>query len=179
VLDPAKGDCIVKEVDRLKIILADSSVAPQDKVEPLKFLVHFIGDAHQPLHTVLDAKGGLGITVSFFTDPYRKQTGPTNLHVVWDTGLIRAKYWDWGAYVDYLETKWLPAQNIAAIQSGTLIAWIADTHKLANEIVEANVKDGDSLVEDYFERASPALDDQLGKAGLRLAGILDTVFAEK
>ena len=61
--DPAKGDCVVAELGRLK---KELSGAPTNeaKVEALKFTVHFVGDVHQPLHTVLEKRGGNGVDVT-------------------------------------------------------------------------------------------------------------------
>jgi len=62
--DAKKGDCAVAELDRLR---EELRCAPdKDKAEALKFAVHFVGDIHQPLHTVGDAIGGNAITVDVF-----------------------------------------------------------------------------------------------------------------
>src|SRR5262245_20855642 len=47
---PGMGDCVVAEIDRLKKVLADPAMPAKDKVEPLMFMVHFVGDMSQPLH---------------------------------------------------------------------------------------------------------------------------------
>ncbi|KAH8977743.1 S1/P1 nuclease-domain-containing protein [Lactarius hatsudake] len=52
--------------------------------EALKFLIHFVGDMHQPLHLTGRNRGANGVKVSF-------DGRNTNLHSVWDTSLI-AKY---------------------------------------------------------------------------------------
>ena len=85
----------------------------KDQVEALKFAVHFVGDVHQPLHTVGEAKGGNDIQVDLFmrglTCGGTCEPGhiATNFHAAWDFGLIEKVVWDWGAYVDRLEDGWL------------------------------------------------------------------------
>jgi len=61
--DP-KGDCVVAELDRLK---SELRCAPDaQKLDALKFAVHFVGDIHQPLHTVAEEAGGNGINVDVY-----------------------------------------------------------------------------------------------------------------
>src|ERR1700730_13131861 len=59
-----KGDCAVAELDRLKNELR--CAAGDKKIDALKFAVHLVGDIHQPLHTVDEARGGNDIQVDIF-----------------------------------------------------------------------------------------------------------------
>ena len=176
--DDKAGDCIVLELDRLK---KDLRCAPEkDKIEALKFTVHFIGDIHQPLHTVLEQKGGNDIKVDVFMrgltctancEPTHIQS---NLHAVWDTFLIEKAVWDWGAYVDRLEDGWLKSTEAmgADIDGGTPIEWAEETHKFAS--TAWNLRPADNILDDrYFRDVLPILDRQLGVAGLRLAKFLN------
>ncbi len=87
--DPARdcrptphGDCVVAAIERFKTVLANATAARPARAEALKFLVHFVGDIHQPLHCADNHdRGGNDITVAFFK-------ASTNLHAVWDTGII-------------------------------------------------------------------------------------------
>jgi S1/P1 Nuclease/Phage integrase family len=102
--------CAVEAIARFKGVLADCSKSREDRIEALKFVVHFVGDIHQPLHatnrtdsyTGKDDQGGNLVNVTFFG-------ADTNLHAVWDTGLIMHTVYDWGAYVVRLEEHWLRA----------------------------------------------------------------------
>src|SRR5689334_1699600 len=49
-----KGDCVIAELQRAVAVLRDKSADPKARVEALKFVVHLVGDIHQPLHTVND-----------------------------------------------------------------------------------------------------------------------------
>src|SRR5258706_6059999 len=79
------GDCVVRAIERMRAVLADRSKPRLERAEALMFLVHFIGDVHQPMHCVdrNDAGGGQ-LAVTFFGQS-------TNLHLVWDVGLIERR----------------------------------------------------------------------------------------
>jgi hypothetical protein len=92
---------------------------------------------------------------------------------VWDVGLIRSIFWDWGGYVDYLETDWLPAHNDPGLDSRTPVDWALEAHKAARDVVVAGVTMNDHLGADYLAAVRPTLDRQLAVAGLRLARTLN------
>jgi hypothetical protein len=177
--ETGKGDCIIAAIARLRRDVASRRTAPRVRREALKLLVHFMGDLHQPLHTVLEERGGNGVTVKFFTQPKSAfGTAPkenTNLHVVWDSGLIRHCVWGWNAYVDRLQNGWLPGKDLAALARGTPVAWAEEAHRAARDVA-FTVERGADLGEDYVARAVPVLDRQLAVAGVRLARVLNEAF---
>jgi len=178
------GDCVIAALARLR---EDLRCGPADKkTEALKFIVHFIGDIHQPLHTVDELKGGNDIKVDIFmrgltcTGKCEPTRTSTNFHAAWDSGLIQKTVWDWGAYVDRLEAGWLksPEANRAGIDGGTPVDWAEDTHKFASTVW--NLRPADNVLDDrYLRDVLPTLDRQLGLAGLRLGKFLNDVAAEK
>jgi hypothetical protein len=177
--DAAKGDCIIAAVARLRREVATKRTPAQKRREALRFLVHFIGDLHQPLHTLLEEKGGNGVPVKFFRQPNSAfGAAPkenTNLHVVWDSGLIRHCVWSWNAYVDRLQYDWLPGKDLTALARGTPVQWAEEAHKAARDVAFTVAKGAD-LGDDYVARAVPVLDRQLAVAGLRLARVLNEAF---
>lgn len=112
-----EGDCIIHAIVRSLATLSDTS-RKDDRVAALKFLVHFIGDLHQPLHAVGELRGYNQMPVCYFSGPAKNDCIPTNLHAVWDAGLIHSLYYDWGDYVDYLESSWMPQQDVQAAVAG-------------------------------------------------------------
>lgn len=187
--DAQNGDCIIAELGRLRNDLRCATGDAQ--VEALKFAVHFVGDIHQPLHTVLEKRGGNDINVDVFmrglaTCPTCSAAHtPANLHAVWDENLIQKTVWAWGAYVDRLENGWLaaspdakaedPATNHAAIDDSTFIKWAEETHKAAPTVWYLRPAD-DVLDDRYLRDVLPILDRQLGIAGLRLARFLNQAY---
>lgn len=92
---PEEG-CVVSAIIRYKGVLRDHAATRAEKLEALKFIVHFVGDIHQPLHVSHTRdKGGNDIRVFFFHDN-------TNLHHVWDSGLIRHTRRPWSEYAEDL-----------------------------------------------------------------------------
>jgi hypothetical protein len=189
VYDPAKecklteqGDCIVAELERLKTELrcAESRI---EKIEAIKFAVHFIGDIHQPLHTVDEAQGGNKIAVALYLkglvcSQACRTPQSSNFHAAWDVDLIHATVWDWGAYVDRLEAGWLKSDEAqqGGIVAGTPADWALETHKAAQtvwQLLPAN----HVIDDDYYGKILPVLDRQLGLAGLRLARFLNDAYA--
>jgi len=180
-----KGDCVIKELVRLRGDLRCS--AGKKQIEALKFAVHFIGDIHQPLHTVHDLEGGNGLQVDLFmrgmTTCTDKSTckpvhTPMNFHMVCDVGLINKTTWNWGAYVNRLEDGWLKSAEAARpdIDAGTPVDWANETHGVARTVWHARPTD-DVLDDRYYREVLPMLDRQLGVAGLRLARFINEAFA--
>jgi hypothetical protein len=176
-----KGDCVVAELDRLRTELR--CAADEQKLEALKFAVHFVGDVHQPLHTVLEERGGndIAVVVNMNGLTCKRNCRPapvdTNLHAAWDTNLITKTVWDWGAYVDRLEAGWLKSKETAepGIDAGTPLDWALETHRAAQQVWALTPADK-VWDDDYYRKVLPILDRQLGVAGLRLARFLNEAY---
>jgi S1/P1 Nuclease len=177
----SKGDCIVAELDRLRNDVRCKKGEEQKMA--LMFAVHFIGDIHQPLHTVLDELGGNTIDVTAFMHGARCKIDcrmtpvGANLHFVWDTTLITMTTWDWGSYVTRLERGWLagPDAHSPGIDAGTPDQWANATHKVAQDVWKLTPSYR-ILDEPYYDTVLPVLDQQLGLAALRLARFLKEAF---
>jgi len=80
--DCPNGACVVAKIEQFERVLADRQASERERLEALKYLVHFIGDMHQPLHASNNHdRGGNDVTVTFVGRQ-------TNLHAVWDSGII-------------------------------------------------------------------------------------------
>ena len=176
-VDCKSGACVVDAIARFKSVLADCSKPAADRLQALKFVVHFVGDIHQPLHatdrwdayTGKDDQGGNLVPVTFFGQA-------TNLHAVWDTGLIMHTVYDWGAYVVRLETNWFQGRDLSGLAGGSPADWAADSHRLAHEVAYDIPDDGVIGVK-YLAKAQPVVDRQLALAGIRLARVLEEALA--
>jgi S1/P1 Nuclease/HAD superfamily, subfamily IIIB (Acid phosphatase) len=182
-----KGDCIVAELDRLRNAIACAPTALERK-DALEFAIHFIGDIHQPLHTVLEKLGGNGQQIAGVVQAATcsrdgcdvKQFG--NLHVLWDSGLIHMSYWSWGAYVEKLEAGPLKDPYVLQLGNSTnVVDWAQETHAVAQQIwnPRAPLDNNGALVIDdaYYRMAMPLLDKELAVAGLRLARFLNDAYS--
>jgi nuclease S1 len=91
--DPKEG-CVTRAIRDDLATLRSPSASPQQRAEALRFLIHFVGDIHQPLHgTTNDDQGGNCVPVAFFDMPPQLRNPQTesyapNLHGVWDTNIL-------------------------------------------------------------------------------------------
>ncbi|TVZ55272.1 S1/P1 nuclease [Lutibacter sp. Hel_I_33_5] len=161
-----KGD-IVTGVAHCVNVLKDKNSTLEDKRFFLKMLVHFMGDLHQPMHIgQKEDKGGNTIQVQWF------KRG-TNLHRVWDENMIE----EWN--MSYLElannAEDLSKEQIKAIEKGSVIDWVYDTHKITKKVYKS-VKQGENLRYRYSYVYFPIVRQQLQKGGIRLAKLLNDIF---
>ena len=173
--DPARdcqastnGDCVIAAIERFRTTLADRTRSDADRAEALKFIVHLVGDMHQPLHCAdrNNDRGGNAVKLTFL----RKKS---NLHAVWDSGIIREADLSNVEFADELEAA-IVAREIDGIQRGTPITWANEAHKLARTNAYKLVpKSGAILGVAYYNHNFAVVDSQLTKAGLRLAKVLN------
>jgi len=188
------GDCVVDELKRLQTALTCSPSAAARR-DALRYAIHFVGDIHQPLHTVWEKQGANQQKVAgvIKAGPACGRNGcefdsskdaSISLHFLWDTGLIRATYFDWGAYVEMLEAGVLKNPEIQHRgESLDPQQWAIETHAVAQKVWGASsddVKDIASVFkvdDDYYKMSMPLMDAQLALAGLRLASFLNASYA--
>jgi hypothetical protein len=92
--DCPRGDCVVGKIDDfVRVLGASQSSSASERLEALKFIVHFVADIHQPLHCIKDNRGGNEIRVV-------SNGKPANLHTVWDTSILAAAV-QYGTERDY------------------------------------------------------------------------------
>jgi hypothetical protein len=95
-VDCADGKCVVGGLEKYVAILGDRHKSNAERAEALKFVVHFVGDVHQPLHAGnRDDKGGNEYQVQF-------DGKGTNLHSVWDSKMLYTSNLEWKPYADKL-----------------------------------------------------------------------------
>ena len=165
------NNCLVAKIDELAKVLADRGAAPATRLEALKFLVHFVGDLHQPFHVADNHdRGGNEVIVTF-------NGRKTNLHAVWDTALLApAVQGDERAYALALARS-LTAADIKAWSSGSTVDWANDTHDVAVRTVYGSLPHGAGMLPpSYAAEALPIANQQLEKAGIRLAVILNATI---
>jgi hypothetical protein len=170
--DCPKGDCVLAEIAVLEKALRDPALAPSGRREDLMFLIHFIGDMHQPLHCSDNGdKGGNDVHVEFSG---RK----TNLHSLWDSALL--------ARIG-TEDQLLPALAAASMRNrrkwskGTVEDWAEQTHKASQKVVYRRLPlaagNAPRVISAAYERAAdPLIESQIEKAGARLARVLNEIL---
>ena len=169
-------DCAVDRILFWEQRLADATLDRADRATAVKFLVHFIGDLHQPFHTIGVGRGGNDVHIRWFGDANCSDPGerpfPCNLHSVWDSRLIGRRDLDDRAYVARLQ-KLIVDKRFAAQPPGTPAQWAEQSFRLAKE---ALVTPGTNIDEAYNRRHISIVDDRLALAGVRLAAVLNRVL---
>ena len=162
----ASGD-LVQGIRTCLEVIKDANSSKADKVFHLKFLVHLIGDLHQPMHVGrAEDKGGNDIQLQWFGSG-------TNLHRVWDSNLIN----DNGMSFTEMASK-LPEiskKQVKFIQQGTLLDWVYESQDLADTIYDS-VEVGEKLGYRYSYDWWSTVETQLQKGGIRLAAVLNEAF---
>lgn len=176
---PRPGDCVIGALERWHALLSDPATDKPTKVEALKFLVHFVGDLHQPLHCIDNGdRGGNEAQVTFFgeaTNPFSQK--PWNLHAVWDAGLIARAGLTHDRYVDKLEDL-LKTRNPAKLVQGGFREWALEAHRAAERAAYKLLPPEKTIGDDYYRRALPTVDAMLARAGARLAWVLNNALTQ-
>jgi hypothetical protein len=186
--NPGPG-CVVGAIMNMTERVNDPNLDSYDKGNALKFLLHFIGDVHQPLHTEAEDRGGNGIEVEWG----RKRT---NLHAVWDSMIIE-KLIEWHPKDDEqsFAKDWankLYGANARGLQLGSecddvqnaqgcALGWAAEANKWVCDYVlkdDVGGVEGQDLSGDYYVGAVPVVEDLIGKAGRRLAAWINALAAQ-
>jgi hypothetical protein len=167
-----EGDCSLAELLRAKAILVSATPQgdPQKRREALMFLVHIVGDIHQPLHAAErnnDAGGNL-VTIG-------QIGGATRLHAAWDSGIINASGMNETSLVAAGE-KWLMLQgDLTAVGAGTFESWSLESHKIAQQVVYPQAVDG-KISDAERVKDIGIIEERVARAGFRLATVLNEIF---
>jgi hypothetical protein len=177
--DCPDGNCVVAQIEKQRAILADRTQTREARRDALKFLVHLVGDAHQPMHAGdrTDA-GGNGYQISLATalepeayakDKYVDGVMGTNLHSVWDYYILGARGLSLSQYTQKLDVlPWPPADEAPLFAP---MAWAKESCRLieARQLYPPTHKLDDA----YLAAMRPLAEQRIRQAAWRLASILD------
>ena len=161
-------NCAVDRIDFFKKVLGDENATQVQRLEALKWVVHFVGDLHQPLHAIDEARGGNDIKLTVFGSP-KCGDYPCNLHWTWDSMLLEHTGRTEPEYVHYLE-RLIEDEHLDEKPIGTPVDWANESHKEARDIVNAKPTAAD---EAYYQANIHLIDQRLALAGIRLAAVLN------
>ncbi len=168
----ADGNCVLAKTEQFLAILKGPNADKDAKAKALRFVIHFIGDLHQPLHDEDNGdKGGNTRQVMF-------DRHPDNLHRLWDTGLLQHINGNPAAFAAELESRITPHDQ-AEWQKGSIQDWVMEGHRLAQTVAYGNLSDGNPapITAAYEQKADSAIEFQLEKGGVRLAYLLNANLA--
>jgi hypothetical protein len=192
--------CVTDAIAYEAAILRDKSRSVAERATALRYIIHFVGDIHQPLHDEDNNDQGGNCTAMQFYSEDR----PANLHAIWDYKLIQHQLaldkLTQPAYADALNARF--SVRYSALAKGNpddAIAWAWGAHALAisaaygalepgipvespdpkavcaaeREKVQAlHIAIGDA----YFAKTMPVIDEPLATAGFRLAVLLNAIL---
>lgn len=174
------GNCVSAQITRNAKLLSDRSIPLRERVQALAFLVHFVGDLHQPLHAGDRADlGGNRAPAS-----YGEVAGRNNLHLIWDGYLAeRAISTPAGEAAGLLSEA--PVAERPAIAAGTVEDWSRESWQVARDVTYGAHADDPCadrtsravLDARKIEAAIPVVRRQVLRGGLRLARMLDEALS--
>ncbi len=156
----ANGQCVVAAIDHYAAILADSSRPLAERAEALRFVVHFVGDVHQPLHAgYRPDRGGNHMQV-------RIDGKGSNLHSVWDSRVTASARLGWSRHAERLA-------RVAPLADASEdpVAWARQSCRLTRDA--GIYPDSRNIDSAYLERMRPIAERQMRLAGKRLANVLN------
>lgn len=172
--------CVVDRIDAFAAELADPATPQAERVMALKFLLHFVGDLHQPLHAADNHDRGGNCAPLALGGPRT-----VNLHSYWDTVLVEQLDPDPGVLAARLRAKITPAMR-ARWRRGDPRSWAMESYGVARRVAYgvrsapgcAAGRAAVALPAGYDARAREAVALQLERAGVRLAYLLNWALAD-
>jgi len=155
----ANGQCVVAAIQRHAAVLGDRSATDRSRAEALRYLVHFVGDAHQPLHAGYRSdRGGNNHQVRF-------NGKGSNLHAIWDSPVLASRRLRWNDHARRLERQ--PLSD----NSTDPLAWAEQSCRISRD--GGLYPQGRTIDKAYLERMRPIAERQIRRAGKRLANLLN------
>ncbi len=180
---PPEGDAL-EALGRFRATLKDPKASLADKQLALRFIVHLVGDLHQPLHVGKCCdRGGNEIKVTWFGKP-------TNLHSVWDTQLVDDEQLSFTEMAAKLE-RHISERDLIRWWDINPRDWISESAEYREQIYAAipppkkpagKKSKGEQAVPDlsydYVYKFTPLMQQRLEQAGVRLAAYLNDIYSE-
>ncbi|WP_412972555.1 S1/P1 nuclease [Glaciecola sp. MF2-115] len=161
---PEQGDAYTA-LKKFSKIVKDKNASLEDRQVALRFIVHIIGDLHQPLHAGNGTdKGGNDVKVSFFWDD-------SNLHRVWDSGMLDRRQLSYTEWTNWLSQK-ITAEQEAKWNTSDPLVYIAESAAIRDVIYPETEK----LSWDYLYQYLPVASERLQEGGVRIAAYLNDLF---
>lgn len=176
--DCPDAGCVVSGVRDFAALTVDGGADEKTRREALMFVIHFVGDLHQPLHAGRGVdRGGNDIKTVFFG-------AERNLHSVWDSGILdraggRSEPEAWPLVAERLSAGIDAADRLAWLAdadgtdlAGTAGRWVFESHRLAERYCYP-VTPGAAIGEAYVAETLGVVELRLSQAGVRLGAMLN------
>ena len=158
----------VEKVLEFAETLKEKGSSPEEKQIALKFLIHIVGDLHQPLHVGNGRdRGGNDVQLTWFGES-------TRLHAVWDTHLINQQNLSYTEFANYILLD-VDAKKIKNWQKDSVIVYVHESRDYRKKCYAFSEQDYNWEYK-YFYTHKPMLEQRLLQGGIRLSGLLNRVF---
>ena len=163
------GDCVVAAIRDQAAILADRTRPDGERLQALKFVIHFVGDAHQPMHAGYGHdRGGNHVQVHV-------NGKGTNLHALWDEDLLGSAGLDEAEYADRLRlASGQLTPEVGPYTPSAPAVWAEQSCRIAS--APGVYPDRSKIDERYLDQHRPAADRQVQLGGARLAVLINSVL---
>jgi nuclease S1 len=170
--DCANNDCAVARITEFSGKMADKQLVKGLRIEALKWVIHFVGDIHQPLHAANDNdRGGNEVWV-------RLNNKTNKLHSIWDTALVD-EIGDDSSEVAEKAVSDISDQEMRDWSRGTPQASAEESFKVARDFIYARSRGVNTkqtpiiLPPSYADDATPIVTERIAMAGVRLAFVIN------
>lgn len=182
------GRCASAQIAQHLELLGKGTGPSRRRNEALKWVVHLMGDIHQPLHAATrHDRGGNTVQVSFFGERDNPPYGTINLHAIWDVHIVRRLIADRGGERAITSAD-VEEPVRAAWGQGSFADWVGESHAVARDFVyqmlpvpsscSQKIHEVVAIDQAYYSKAAPILETQIRKAGIRLARVLNETLGQ-
>lgn len=187
-VDYPEPENVVTKIKEFTAILGDHGKSDLERSEALRFLIHFVGDFHQPLHAVAretdeEPKGDKGGNDFKIGTPFGGERGPKNLHSLWDGGVGIFPYVPRESAGTVAEsqarllTSLFPLDKTAGANDLDVEHWSAEDVDAAKKVVY-NTPEGQVPSEAYLREGEALCAKRAALAGYRLAALLNKTLGQ-
>ena len=162
------GNCVVGALQAQSALLANRQLSDVERLQALKFVVHLVGDLHQPLHAGYGHdRGGNSYQLQF-------NGRGTNLHSVWDSGMFYTLQLNDDQFLQRLQALPAPARTRAPDLQRDPALWAEQTCRIATR--KGLYPSGHKIDERYTAVWEPVAEAQLRLGGEQLAALLNQLL---
>jgi len=166
--DCPDGNCVIEAISWYQRVMVDKEAPLNVRRIALRYVIHLIGDIHQPLHAgYRKDRGGNDIYVSF-------RGREMSLHKLWDSGLLESEESSAAKIANRINTR-LTSKELREWQGGSPALWALESFEFARTCAY-RVPETGKITEEYSRRAMSVIEERLAQAGIRLAWILNQAF---
>ncbi|GGF21311.1 S1/P1 nuclease [Hymenobacter cavernae] len=149
-------------------IVKDHTKSKDERVVALKFVIHIVGDVHQPMHiSRAEDQGGNKIPVKY-------QGKDSNLHSLWDSGLVEYQGFTYSEMAQAYDH--ISANQIQQWQAADPVQWLFESYQISQQLYAEAGKSTDFDFR-YNPAHLPTVEERITQAGIRLAAVLNTIFS--